>query len=209
MISNVLRAAVVAAAFVASSSAFASVNLIENGDFSSPSVGSGWGQWASIDGWSSANDAVEVGNSAIYGLSCANASCQNLEVNANTFGDVYQIVSGLTVGETYTLSYLYGGRSGGGTQDLAVYFGGALLGVDTGSIGEWTSYTYTFTATSTSEKLAFVSQVTDGLPSYGNEVANVSLSAVPELSTWAMMGVGFAGLAFAGYRTRRTSVAIS
>ncbi len=33
-------------------------------------------------------------------------------------------------------------------------------------------------------------------------------SAVPEPSTWAMMIVGFAGLAFAGYRTKRKSIAL-
>ena len=32
-------------------------------------------------------------------------------------------------------------------------------------------------------------------------------SGVPEASTWAMMGLGFAGLAFAGYRSRRSPVA--
>jgi hypothetical protein len=34
-------------------------------------------------------------------------------------------------------------------------------------------------------------------------------SAVPEPSTWAMMGFGFAGLAFAGFRSRRTATAIA
>jgi len=29
--------------------------------------------------------------------------------------------------------------------------------------------------------------------------------AIPELSTWAMMGLGFAGLGFAGFRSRRTA----
>ncbi len=33
--------------------------------------------------------------------------------------------------------------------------------------------------------------------------------AVPEPSTWAMMGLGFAGLAFAGYRSRRTAVSVA
>jgi hypothetical protein len=33
-------------------------------------------------------------------------------------------------------------------------------------------------------------------------------SPVPEASTWAMMGVGFAGLAFVGYRSRRTAISI-
>ena len=37
----------------------------------------------------------------------------------------------------------------------------------------------------------------------------VSLSGAPEPSTWAMMGVGFAALAFAGYRARKTSVSIA
>ena len=32
---------------------------------------------------------------------------------------------------------------------------------------------------------------------------------VPEPSTWALMGLGFAGLAFAGYRSRRSAAAIA
>jgi hypothetical protein len=43
----------------------------------------------------------------------------------------------------------------------------------------------------------------EGLSSVSVAVGN----AVPEPSTWAMMGVGFAGLAFAGYRSRRSVVA--
>jgi hypothetical protein len=38
---------------------------------------------------------------------------------------------------------------------------------------------------------------------------NASFSSVPEPSTWAMMLVGFAGLALAGWRARRRSVAIA
>lgn len=37
--------------------------------------------------------------------------------------------------------------------------------------------------------------------------ANLTLTAVPEPSTWAMMALGFAGLGFAGYRTSRKSAA--
>jgi len=34
-------------------------------------------------------------------------------------------------------------------------------------------------------------------------------NTVPEPATWAMMGLGFAGLAFAGYRTRRSAISIA
>jgi hypothetical protein len=36
-----------------------------------------------------------------------------------------------------------------------------------------------------------------------------AVTSVPETSTWAMMGLGFAGLAFAGYRSRRSAAAIA
>jgi hypothetical protein len=35
---------------------------------------------------------------------------------------------------------------------------------------------------------------------------NIAFSIVPESSTWVMMGLGFAGLAYAGYRARRGAV---
>jgi hypothetical protein len=37
--------------------------------------------------------------------------------------------------------------------------------------------------------------------------ATVTIAAVPEISTWAMMALGFAALGFAGYRTSRPSAA--
>ena len=37
----------------------------------------------------------------------------------------------------------------------------------------------------------------------------ITLTAAPEPSTWAMLGLGFAGLAFAGYRKRREAHAIA
>jgi hypothetical protein len=111
-------------------------------------------------------------------------------------------VTGLTIGQRYDLSFLYGGRPGGGPQALDVYFGGQLLTTDSGSFGVWTPNFFSVQATATTEWLEFRSQATSGSSSYGNEITNVSLTA-PEPATWVMMGLGFAGFAFAGFRARR------
>jgi hypothetical protein len=197
-----IGAAFVSIIMVAAASSQASANLIVDGDFSSPSQSGGWSIYTpGVDGWVNDNsDGIEIGTSTIYGLPCANGACQNLEVNANTFDTDGQTVSGLTVDQTYDLSYLYGGRTSGGPDTLDVYFGGMLLSVDTDSIGLWTLYSFNIVATSTTEALIFSSVVTGGDPSYGNEITNVSLTATPLPSTWIMLIAGFASLGFFAYR---------
>ena len=49
------------------------------------------------------------------------------------------------------------------------------------------------------------SGINDVLPGTGS--GTVTLTAVPELPTWAMMTLGFAGLGLAGFRARRSAVA--
>jgi len=203
-------AAVAATALLAATVAFAGPNLISDGDFSSPAQGGGWSIYSpGADGWTNTNgDGIEIGYSPIYGLPCDNSGCQSLEVNANTFDTDQQIVSGLHIGTTYKLSWDYGGRTSGGPDFLDVYFGGAYLTQDSGSVGSWTPNTFFVTATSTSEALVFQSLITGGAPSYGNEITNVSLSA-PEPATWAMMLAGFVGLGFLGFRRSRQTNSLS
>ena len=38
---------------------------------------------------------------------------------------------------------------------------------------------------------------------------NASASAIPEPPTWAMLALGFAGLGYAGFRTRKTNISIA
>ena len=69
--------------------------------------------------------------------------------------------------------------------------------------------TFDFTAGATSEMLSFLAVGTpaNNLPPFAL-LDGVTLTAVPEPSTWAMMLVGFSGLGYAAYRRRRTPVAI-
>jgi hypothetical protein len=196
--SKIVGAALGALALVSAAPAFAA-NLITNGDFSTPDVNGGWGIFSQAQsGWSNATDVgVEIGRSG-YGLGCYTASCQNLEVNANTFGDVSQTVTGLTVGRTYDLTFAYGGRPDGGPQSLQVMVNGTILDTLSGSVGVWTPETYNFTANQAAETIEFKSLNVGGLASYGNEITGVTLAAAaPEPGAWALMimGLGMVGAA--------------
>jgi hypothetical protein len=72
--------------------------------------------------------------------------------------------------------------------------------------------------TSISSSLVFTGETIAGLTlipgtytfTIPSDTITLDISAgVPEPSTWAMMGLGFAGLAFAGYRSRRAAISIA
>lgn len=181
----------------------ASTNLIVNGDFSSPNRNGSWTIQNTLGGWTSRNGAgVEIGASQVYGLPAITPGGQNLEVNGNNFGSVYQNVN-LTAGQRYLLTFFYGGRPGGGEQKLNVLAGTTLLNAAplTGSYGTWTSQSFSFIAKGGLTPIEFQSVATSGRSSYGNEVTGVSLTAVPEPAAWGLMIAGF-GLAGGMLRRR-------
>ncbi len=49
---------------------------------------------------------------------------------------------------------------------------------------------------------------TYGDPQVVFDASGVTIAGIPEASTWALLGLGFAGLGFAGYRRTRSSLAI-
>ncbi|WP_010544635.1 PEPxxWA-CTERM sorting domain-containing protein [Sphingomonas elodea] len=194
----------------AAGSASAATNLISDGDFSSRNLKGGYTIQNAIGSWVSRNGAgVEIGASGWYGLPSINAGGQNLEVNGKGFGDVYQNVN-LTAGQRYVLTFLYGGRPGGGEQKLNVYAGNDLLTATplTGSYGSWTSQSFSFIAKGGLTPIEFKSIATSGRASYGNAIANVSLSAVPEPASWGLMITGF-GMVGGLLRRRKAAVRLA
>lgn len=168
------------------------------------------------------SDSVAYNN----GLSQSAATHGNFLAADGAYGvsSISQYVTGLVVGQTYTLTFDYAGAQQSGFDGATTegwYFGlgtditnyntfqysytGDLQNVSHGFTG-WYTETATFTATSTSEYLAFMAKGTpNGEPPF-SLLDNVSLkatsSAVPEPATWAMMLCGFGAIGFAMRRNR-------
>jgi hypothetical protein len=128
-----------------------------------------------------------------------------LDGDVQARGDLTQTVTGLVIGQTYTLQFdwavsQFADRGGDTTEQMQFSLGGDTFA--TGVIDNpshdfqgWMHVSQTFTATSGSEVLDFLSIGTPtGLPPVAL-LDGVSLTGgVPEPATWAMLLLGFGGL---------------
>jgi hypothetical protein len=135
-----------------------------------------------------------------------------------------QNVTGLTVGKEYALTFGWAaaqqtGFTGATTDHWVAKLGSQMESTVTvtnpshGFTG-WMDATLHFTATATSELLTLdgvgtclagsCGETESGAPPFAL-IDSVALNGVPEPSTWAMMLLGFAGLGYAGLRSRRRS----
>jgi hypothetical protein len=134
-------------------------------------------------------------------------------------GPIWQTITGLTPGLKTIVSFDYAGAqqfgftgpSGAGWQ---VSLGSetddtAILSTSSEGFTGWHEVSLDFTPTSSTETLSFLSigQKTD-VQSFVL-LDSVSVDPIPELSTWAMLALGFTGLAYAGFRSSRRKPAWS
>jgi hypothetical protein len=176
---SIAAAALVAAVVVPAS---ADVNLVSNGDFSQG--GTDWAFTAASQG----SDFRYVTNAAGFGA-------------VSTFDDIISQDLHTVAGQVYRVTFNASFGTPGSGSDLFASIGGQTIAsfVNPSASG-YNNYTYTFTANSSDTLLAFAGR---NIPSW-NYVTNVSVSAVPEPETYALMGLGMlAMLAF--YRKRNNA----
>lgn len=245
-----LASAVALGVALLGSSAFASPNLVTNGDFNSTSYtvnhqfGSGGavptsqGGAQGVDGWTG-NDGYNL-----WFTGTANATTQSAiseygggkedlwavttdpaggafvaldgEQTQGVQGGISQTVSGLTVGQTYSLTFTWAAgqlqsRTGATTEQVQASLGGqtqvtSVVNNLSQGFNGWFSQTFTYTATATQEVLAFLSIGTpNGLPPIAL-LDGVSLVQVPEPMSMGLLGAGVAGLFLARRRqAKRTA----
>lgn len=130
-----------------------------------------------------------------------------LGINGSYIESFGQSLSGLTVGQTYTVSWQ--AANFGINNQANSYLGSNAIGVmlDGASIGQgstlslssnWSTQSLTFVATSASQLLSFSLASTEkaylGIDGISVTAGGVT-PAVPEPSTWALMAIGLVGMA--------------
>jgi hypothetical protein len=110
---------------------------------------------------------------------------------------------------TYTVTFDLAGSQGGvgfvdgtpKTTEIAFSIGGMTQSLTLDPLAVLAPYSFTFTTTD-SGHLSFT-DLSGGNGNVGNLLDNVSVSAVPESSTWAMMILGFLSIGVIGYRRKQ------
>ena len=173
------------------------------------------------------DSGYNTGSEKLYGTSTFSGSSPNKnnfvaldgDLNVGGGGGISQTINGLSPGSQYQLSFVWGAsqlqsRTGITTEEFQVSLNNQIFNTPTetnpsGGFTGWFSEAYTFTATSASTLLSFLSQ---GTPSGEPPIAlltNVSLTSVPngptpvpEPATMSLLGAGIAGLLAARRRRR-------
>ena len=162
------------------------------------------GDSTSIDGWTVGGHSVDY----IGTYWVAQDGNRSIDLAGNGNGSLFQSFDTIA-GVQYNVSFWVGRNPDGGLNPRTgfVDVGGAAIPVAYTGFGnradmQWQQETFSFVAAGPSTTLTFA---TDPLTSggfYGMALDNVSVAAVPEPATWAMMILGF-GLVGGAMRRRR------
>ncbi len=169
-----------------------------------------YGLYTAADGWTADNAGhpIELQNNVAGAPQSPNGGKVFAELDSTKNSSMSRFIGS---GGSYTLSFLYSPRPGrpASTNGIQVLLNGVLFnppGTVTGAGGantSWSTVSIGKFYAAAGSKLTFKAVGTSD--SFGGYVDNISLAAVPEPATWAMMIMGF-GLIGGAVRSRKANV---
>lgn len=199
-----IRALLFSLFLCAGTAAATPVNLVSNGGFESSTIANNsfkifYGNYA---GWETSN-GIEIRRN-VAGAAYEGNNFAELDTTANS--TIRQNLA-TVAGATYALSFAYSPRTGVGaaSNPIDVYWNNQLLqtltGSGAGAAGNvWRLYDYRVTATGNLTTLSFAAAGTSD--SYGGSLDAVSVSAVPEPGSFALVGAALLAMGAAARRKR-------
>jgi choice-of-anchor C domain-containing protein len=215
-------AAGAAALLVAASPRAMASNLISDGNFDSPSAGSGYTTYSlgqSIGAWTVTTgtvnphtDGASVDLIGGYWQAPAGGGSVDLDGAYQASGIMQTFAT--TAGANYLLTFSLSGNPDGGPgpKDLLVTVGNAssqftfVTGANSHDNMDYVAESVAFQATGTSTTLTFASEDVAN-SAFGPVIGNVSVSAVPLPGALTLFGAGLVGLGAFGWRKGRRNAA--
>lgn len=210
------RAALFASALCFAPASLSAAESLTNGGFEAPVVGGPCcitSPPTAIPGWTATPDVnVVAGTFSSSAGNLAKEGNQYLDLVGQAGGGSISQTFATVVGQVYNLNFWY-------SHNLFSGLGSASARLSAGSLSDsithtggtnanlaWQQYSNEFTAASTSTTLTFVNTI--GGQNEGVLLDAVSVMAVPEPATWAMLILGF-GLVGGALRRRSQTIAFA
>jgi len=159
-------------------------------------------------------------NGSANGLPATSPSGGNFVAQDGAFQvqPLQQVITGLTVGKTYSVGFDYGfaqqyGFNGATVQNWSVSFAGVTHTTDSFNLPDhgfsgWFHTSYDFVSTSATDTLSFLAFGNLPVPPFALlDGVTFTPDTVPEPATWALFVGGFGAVGFAVRRRRSAAVA--
>ena len=194
----------------------AHANLVFNGSFETGADPGTFTTLNAVDSTTIAGWTVTGGSVDYIGTYWqASQGFRSLDMDGISQGTVAQQTLATVAGQTYRISFDLAGNPDNGptVKEIGVTIGDSGLqtftfdttGKSHGSMG-WITESFLYTATGNSiitfQSLTAGPVGQENFAAFGPAIDNVSVTAVPEASTWAMMILGFLGVGFLAQRRK-------